>query len=398
MATIITGQRATSDLSSQRLKVDLADQIFLLDPNENPFVLISKQSGTVTAIQPKHSWLEDVLQPEKDQVNFDTGYTSVKTAITVDNVSYFAVDDLVQVFDSYEIMRVSAKSSDGIVEFERNWPGVSSGETGFPTALVDNDWLIIMNNVIEEGDTAPSAKTTQETQVDNFTQIIRTPFELTETQIASLMHAEQDLPYQTRKNGIEHARQIEYGFIWGIPNGTNTGDNSKPKRSMGGLWWYLKENAPAANIVSQTELTLAEFNEWVRNCFRYGSKRKVMFASPLILSAIEHWGQIKLQTRPSDKTFGIDTVTWVSPHGTISIVNHKLLEGPNPGTAGSWAFMVDMEMVKYVPLSTRDTKLLTGRQENDRDTNEAEYLTECCLQIANPEKHGVLYNVTSFAA
>ena len=397
MATIISGMRVTTSLSTQRLKVDISKQIALLDPNENPMTLLSKQVGTVVAIQPKHSHLEDILQPEKDTINFSTGYATDDVSIVVDNGTYFAVGDLVQVFDSYEIMKVTAISTNTLT-VTRNNPGVSSGETGFPTALEDGDWLVILGNAIEEGATAPTAKTTKETQVDNFTQIIRTPYELSETEIASLMEAEQDLPYQTRKNGIEHARQIEYFFFWGIPNGTNTGTNSRPERSMGGLWWFLKENAPADNIVSQSELTLAEFNDWVRACFRYGSKRKFLFAAPIILSAIENWGQIKLQTRPSDKTFGIDTMTWVSPHGQISIVNHKLLEGPEPGTAGAWAFMVDMESIKYVPLKGRDTALLTGRQANDQDSQEAEYLTECCLEIKNPEKHGVLYNVTSFAA
>lgn len=397
MPTIITGMRATGDLTAQRLRVDIAEGIALLDPNENPFVLLSKKVGTRTAKQPKVSHYEDVLQPETDQINFNTGYTSVKTAITVDNGSYFAVDDLVQVFDSYEIMRVSGAAVANVVEFERNWPGVSSGETGFPTALVDDDWLTILGNVNEEGATAPVAKSTQETQIDNYTQIIRSPFELTETELNSLMEGEQDLPYQTRKKGIEHARQMEYFFFWGIPNSSNTGSNSKAKRSMGGLWWFLKENAPAGNLQSQADITQAEFLEWLRNCFRYGSSRKVLFACPIVLSAIENWGLAKLDLRPSDKTFGINTSTWLSPHGMLAIINHKMLEGPNPGTAGGWAFIVDMNSVQYVALRNRNTKLLTGRQANDQDSQEAEYLTECSLTVKNPEKHGVLYNVTSFS-
>lgn len=397
MATIVSGARSTTDLSTYRLRVDLADRISLLDPNVNPMTLLSKKVGKVTATQPKHSWLEDELRPEVDQINYTTAYASTATALTVDNYSYFAAGDLWQVFDSYEIMLVVSASSDGIVNFTRNWTSRSAGETGIGTALADNDYLIRIGNVNEEGATSPASVTVQETQVDNYTQIFRTPYELTETELNSLMHGDQDLPYQTKKKGIEHARSIEYAFIWGLPRVT-TGSNSKPMRSMGGAWWFLKENAPSGNLASQAEITKAEFLTWLRNCFRYGSSRKVLYACPLILSAIESWGLADLQTRSSDKTYGIAITNWTSPHGEVAIINHKMLEGPAPGTAGGWAFLLDMEQVKYVALRNRDTKLLTNRQANDADSYKAEYLTECSMEIKLPKHHGVLYNVTSFAA
>ena len=397
MPTMVSGIRATSDLSTYRLRVDLADKISLLNPNANPFVLLSKKVGKVTATQPKHSWLEDELRPDKDQINYTTAYSSVASALTVDHGSYFAAGDLVQVFDHYEILKVLEVSSN-ILYVTRNWPGVASTATGYNAALADNDWLIRLGNVNEEGATAPSSVTTTETQVDNYTQIFRTPFELTETELNSLMHGDADLPYQTRKKGIEHARDIEKTFFWGIPSSANTGASSKPQRSMGGLWYFLKENAPAANIVSQAEITKAEFLDFIRNGFRYGSSRKVLFACPLVMSAIESWGLADLITKSSDKTYGISISNWVSPHGEIALINHKLLEGPNPGTAGGWNFLLDMEQVKYVALRNRDTKLLTNRQAPDQDSYEAEYLTEASLEVKLPEHHAVLYNVTSFAA
>lgn len=212
------------------------------------------------------------------------------------------------------------------------------------------------------------------------------------------MLGEQDLPYQTRKKGIEHAREIEHSFFWGLPSYANVGANGKPKRTMGGLWWFLKQNAPAANLASQAEITSAEFLAWLRAGFRYGSQKKVLFACPLVLSAIESWGYAKLNTFTTDSQFGINITKWVSPHGQIAIINHKMLEGPNPGTAGGWAFLLDMENIKYVHLRNRDTKLVTGIQDNDADEYAAQYLTECSMQVKLPETHGVLYNVTSFAA
>lgn len=396
MATTITALRSTADLSTQRLVVDIADKIALLDPNENPMTLLSKRIGKRVAKQPKVSWLEDVLQPEIDAVNYSTGYASDATGIVVDNSAYFAVGDIVQVFDSYELMKVTSVGTNyiGVV---RNYPGVGASVTGYNTALVDNDWLIRMGNANEEGATAPTARSTKETQVDNYTQIFRDPFELTETELNSLMHADQDLPYQIRKRGIEHMRAIEYATWFGIPSAA-TGSGGKPARTMGGIWYYMKENASAARVVSNATPSKAEFLAWIRDGFRYGSRNKVLFACPILMSAFEAWGIADLQTRPSDGTYGINITRWVSPHGNIAIVNHKMLEGPNPGTVGGWAFLLDMEKIRYVALRNRDTKLLTGRQANDQDSYEAEYLTECSLEFKNPECHSVLYGITGWDA
>jgi hypothetical protein len=387
--------KATGDLSTNRLVLDIADGIALLDPNENPFTLMTRKVGKRVAKQPKVSWLEDELQPEVDQVSVATN--SVQKSIEVKNTTYFAIGDLVQVYDSYEVMYVQSVTATAIV-VSRNYPNVGASSTGIKTDLEADDYLTILGNANEEGAAAPAAKHTVEVQVDNYTQIIRTPFELTETELNSLMHGEQDLPYETHKKAIEHARKIEYNAIWGLPSAAGVGSASKAMRTMGGLWWYLKENAATGNLANQSELTEDEFLAWIRNCFRYGSGRKVMFSCPLILSAIEKWGLAKLQTRSSDSTYGINISRWISPHGEIAIVNHKMLEGPAVATAGGWAFLLDMSKVKYVHLRNRDTKLKTNIQEPSEDRYEAEYLSEVSLQIKNPNCHGAIYNVTSFAA
>jgi hypothetical protein len=42
----------------------------------------------------------------------------------------------------------------------------------------------------------------------------------------------------------------------------------------------------------------------------------------------------------------------------------------------------------------RDTKLLEGRQANDADKIEDEYLTEACPVVHNEQKHALLKGVT----
>jgi hypothetical protein len=365
---------------------------------------VSKKVGTVAAKQPKHSWLEDVLQPEVDQVNLGGGYTSVATGVVVDNISYYAVGDLVRVARTNEVVKVTDKSAVGsaFIVVARNYPGVGSTATGYNVALVDNDYLQIFSNVNEEGATSPTAKSTVEVQYDNYTQIVRTVFDVTETERNSLMNGEQDLPFQTRKKGIEHSRKLEYMFKFGLP-GVLTGTNGKPERTAAGCWWFIKQYAPAAQVVTQAILTEGEFNDWLRACFRYGSAQKMLYAAPLILSAIEKWGMAKLNLMTGNSTYGLNITKWVSPHGTLGIVNDKMLEGPDASTnaaigGGAMAFILDMKDVKYVPLRNRDTKLKTDIQANDADKYTCEYITEATMEIKLAADHGVLYGVTSFAA
>ncbi len=394
--TIVSSFKATSDLSTNRLRVDIGDKITLLDINENPATFVSQRVNVKKAKQPKVSWLEDVYRPDTDQINFSTGYVSTKTAITVDNYSYYNVGDLWMHEISREILYVNSVSSDSIVNFTRNFPSVSSGETGYPGSLADNDYLVLLSNASEEGSSAPTAHMTQETQVDNYCQIVKTTFELTETEMASLHEAEAELPYQARKKGREHAHELERLFWWGIPSQSATGDNGKYIRTTGGVYWYIKENAPSGNVNTSSDITEDEFLTWVRNCFRYGSPRKWLFGCPILMSAFEKWGLGKLNLNPNDHTGGLVFNKWQSKHGELIIVNHKMLEGPVPGTRPGFAFILDMDKVKFRPL--RNTRMETNIQDNDEDRYEAQYLTEFSLEVREPSSHGVMNNILTFSA
>ncbi len=395
MPTIITTPHSTSDLTSKRLVIDIADRISLLDINENPATFVIREIGSKKAKQPTVSWDTDEYRPDKTQINKAAGYLSTDTSLIVDNGDYAKAGDLWRVFDSYEIMYVQEVTGDTWTVI-RNFPGAASGTPGAPTALVDNDWLEFVGNVFSEGGRSPDSMMTQEVQHDNYCQIIKTPFELTETELASLFNTEAQLPYETRKKAMEHQHVKERLTFWGLPSATQTGTNGKLMRTLGGAYYWIKTYAPSGNVASQAEITQAEFLEWLRNCFRYGSGIKFLFACPIVLSALEHWGLAKFEHGPGNTRMGVNVTEWISPHGLIHIVNHKMLEGPNPGTVGGWAFLLDMDEIEYRPL--RDTRLETNIQDNDEDTYKAQYLTEFSLTFGNSSKHGVLKDVTSFGS
>lgn len=392
MPTMITAPHAVEDLTSGRLQIDIKNKIHLLDPNDTPATFVSKMVSTRKAKQPVVSWDTDEYRPSKDQVS--GAHLVGATDPNVDNPSYFQTGDLWRVFDSLEIIYIVEGGSNPLTVI-RNFPGVAAGGIGAPTALADDDWLELMGNVSGEGSLSPEAVMTQEVQHDNYCEITKTPFELTETEVASLYNTEAPLPYNIRKYAREHLFAMERKFFWGIPSASQAGTNGKLIRTMGGAYYWIASFAPSANIISQADLTEAEFLEGVRNSFRYGTGTKFMFAAPLFHSAFEHWGWAKTELRPTDKKGGIALTMWQSPHGLIHLVNHKMLEGPNVGTAGGWAFLLDMEEIESVPL--RDTRFLTGIQPNDADYRKAQYLTEGSSTWGQMETHAVYKDVTSFS-
>ncbi len=398
--------RGTGNLEGSRVILDIADGIFLLEPNANPFTLISRKVGKKTSHSIKHSWYADELNPEI--VTVSTVSTTGDTTIvleTGDGVNV-AERDILFVHDSIESILVDSISTDTIT-VRRDWGQNESGNEGwsaYATTIAKGDTLIIGGNAMAEGSTAPSLRATLEVLRNNFCQGMRGPFDITEETLNSLLYGEQQLPYQTRKNGIEFGRKMEWINLFGKPyigdrlSEVASAANAVPA-TAGGIIHYIRENAPAANKVSQTELTKAEFLLWIRDCFAFGDTRnRFLFVSPLIASAIEFWGLADLQTRPTDETYGINTSTWISPHGQLSIVIHKML-GARATGQGNWALLLDMGMIKQVVMRNMDLRLVQNIQANDAMTRKDELRISQCIEIkGSAGNHGYLQDVTSFAA
>ena len=131
---------------------------------------------------------------------------------------------------------------------------------------------------------------------------------------------------------------------------------------------------------------------FLRTGFRYGSKNKVLLASPVVASAINGFPSTNV-VRPSTglKSWGNAILNYISPFGEVDImIEPSLLDSAN---LKAYAFLIDMDHVYYAYL--RDTKLLTDRQAPDVDALIDEYLTEACFVFTNEKTHAILTGVTS---
>lgn len=408
MANIIT-TRATNDWSSNREELDFAEGIALLNPNENPLTLMTMKFKKKTSGNIKHSWLYDELVPETDTADTTTACVTAGVTLFVDNPTYFAPGDVVRVNRSNETVLVTAVSTAASsLTITRDYGKTGGAYTALATSFADEDYLTIIGNAFMQGHELPQSKSTLEIQMDNYCQEQRTPFELTEVAQKSKVRGAADWPWQMKKGGITHQRKQEFQHFWGHPDpGTGTisasGTGNATPAVAGGLWHYLVGGTSIAGtgsdrLVSQAEITQTEFLDFLEPAFEYGSQEKVMFCSPVLRSALDYWGISKLQTFSEKTLYGMNVAKWVSSHGTIVFITHKMLK--DPGDDGAYNFLVDMDDVSIVYFTGGSTEIreLDPYKASGKTIRQAEYMTTSCLEVRVPKKHACLYGVKTYAA
>ena len=254
-------------------------------------------------------------------------------------------------------------------------------------SISDNAYLLNMGAAEMEGDVSPEAKATVTVTKENYLQILRTPVHVTKTLDNVRLYGGRERNRQRRKAGAKHARLWEQIALHGEKAISTSG--SQPVRSAGGLDEHITTNVLAAG----GPLTESQFIDFIGDCMRFsvsGSKRrKGLLASRELLSTISSWGNHKLRTNSgASKTYGIEVTTYVSPHGTLDIIPHKLLED---GYAG-YGYIVDWDGIWYRP--GRRTELHTNIQQPGEDAFKDEYFTEASFSFALEKAFGKITGVT----
>jgi len=384
------GIRGTLNLGVTR-KYDVADVISLLDVARYPMLAILTNAGKdpVTkqgealkkkeTTDPEFKWFEDKFGAREDII---AASQSGATTLVVTNGAYFSIGDVLLCVKSTqgtnnptgEVMLVTNVATNTLTLVRQ--VGDASLGGGL---LQQNDVIWIIGNANEEGAGLREIKATTVAEALNYCQIFRTTIGLTETaRNTQGWTKESDFDYQTRKKGIEHLVDIERAFMFGKKELITSGVH--PKRFTGGAFQRI------AQVVSNIA-TRDDFNGYLRTLFAHGNTEKYLFSSGYVVDKIGNFAHDKLQVVQGEKTFGLSIIKYLSPHGTLNIIKHDLLTGDLYGKS---AVGVDMEALTFRYLSNRDTKLLTNRQAAGEDSNVNEYLTECGLQLEQPERHAVV--------
>lgn len=395
VATSIRGAQTTATVNTSQHERDVQRRLRYLNPSAAPFTLVLSAQSSVPAENFKFEWAEKGgdhagagFAPAWDGINAGGGYTAGDTDMIVDNSEYFRVNDLIKFPRTGEIARVSAvdTSTDTLTV-------VRSVGTTAAAALVDNDDIVILGTAFAEGADVGSPHDFQESWKYNYTEIKRTAFGASRTQQQTANYLGNNRKRQAMEAGIRHKIDLERAFLFGERE-RDTTVTTAPRNVTGGVLYFATENN-----VSMGTLTEAEVWASCANVFAHtaGSDARTLYGSGLVISTIDLLAGARLQTVPSDKTYGIAVNQWITSHGRLNIVKHRLLEDGTTasGTTDGWgghALLLDMSQLKYRPM--QNTQLLKNRQGNGIDGYVDEYLTECGLEFSNPKLHGVWTGVT----
>ena len=256
----------------------------------------------------------------------------------------------------------------------------------------------------------------------NYTQIVRTGFEVTGTGLKPGQRFDDEgiMGENALENGRRHMEAMEANVFWGhMGEQIVTNDKGKevPERTLGGLDYFinqyelgntdnggrfdyrpngdditgsnwLTEERKRSAIVNGS-ITKAQWNTMMERAFFDTDDtgyEKLCLCDMGFISVFNEFLDNKIPQRRdlfNNGKAGFNFFSWESPFGIVHFKTHPLFNS-HQITRGS-GYIIDVGNLKYQHLNDRDTKLRENIQDNDTDAREDEWFTEHTLELKRPE-------------
>lgn len=378
--TIQSGLRDPNSTQSARIKIDMADEIFLYMPSAAPLTALTSKFRKKRKVE---NYRFDIL--EKDEFPRSLVVSGAQTAgdtaleVATGHGDRAAAGYILLNTRTREQVRVSSVSTDTLTVVR----AIGTGNS----AMLDGDTLVFLRSVSEDGSDIGTLKSVKETNIYNYTEIMRRPFGWTRRQAGMGMYGGRDPQTERKWQGIEHEKDKENMFYFGRRY-SRTGSGGKLETYSGGLEHFITSNIWDLNGIKPTERAWIEFMEeamrWGMGGNQSGSGTKYLFASSRWCSEMNSWALDKLEYRPMDTVLGIKAMEYQSPHGKIMVIKSPILDYAHQ----DYAFLVDLNHVRYTYFD--DTSLLKDREANGIDGVEEEFLSDIGLEVTIESSHALL--------
>lgn len=272
--------------------------------------------------------------------------------------------------------------------------------------LSDCDRILVIGNINPEMGAMPDAIAYDPTKYYNYTQIFRTPLEISRTAKKTRLRT-GDAYREAKRETLElHGIEIEKSLIWGIMT-EGVGDNGKPERTTHGLINFIKSNTAAGAIVTDftTETDTAFTDkywvdageEWLdyylEQVFRHGGAERDAFCGSGVILALNKLvkNNANYQVRSGEKRYGMAVTEFETPFGIIYFKRHPLFS--YEATDRNTLVIFDGDDIKYRYI-TDTTFFGEGEKQNTGKTRydgtAEEYLTEAGLEFHFPQKCAIM--------
>lgn len=382
----LPGMKSTSDFATDERPKNFREGILRLTPRNNtPLFALTAAMRSESTDDPEFAWWEEPLQMYAFTVSADVNNSTTTIPLTSGGLMLKPGDTL-RVDASGEVLRVASIVSDTSITVQTRGsvgPGGTPAGTAASITAATNAKLLYIGSAYREGAPRSIGHSINPTKKRNYTQIFRTPVEWTRTAMQTRLrtgNAQKEDRFRTLN---KHAMGIERAMFLGTAY--ETLENGQPLRFTGGLLNFI----PSSNVATVTSagVDLDELESYFASIFAYGSGEKVAWGSIKTLTIIQQIlrknGQITFGPS-SEKEYGMNVRRIYTPAGTLTFMEHPLF-----GQAGQFLaedlLIMDTARLRYRYLTGADTQLLKDREDRGQDGKAEEYLTECGLEVQNPE-------------
>tara|TARA_X000000950_G_scaffold68618_1_gene84824 strand:- start:8956 stop:10143 length:1188 start_codon:yes stop_codon:yes gene_type:complete len=388
----IQGLRGTGEFNSDFRPKNYRELFTLLEPNGNaPLNALLAMGSSESSDDPEYKNFRDELPDRKMKVNGAVASTST-TTITIDasDDNKFAIAGSIVVnSETGEVMHVTADTTGTTLTVARNI-GATSHQ------IADDAELFIAGFAAAEGANSPTAISFDATVANNYCQIFRTAFQVSNTLQSTYLRTGDKLDEAMTKALKLHMSDIERAMFFGMKHEDAT-TASQPTRFTGGLCNSL------TNVVDITssyasyggsaagQMTEAGFDDLlISSVFKYGSKQKIAFVGETVANQLQQIGKDRWKPTQYDSAYGVNLTQYQTFAGDLMVHLHpQFRQVPGMKTA---MIIIDFPYLSYRYLEGRDTQLLENRQAPDADSTKHEYLTECGLELLQDKVHSYIKN------
>lgn len=426
------GMRGTGDWATDQRPKNWREGILYLYPNGMaPLTALLSKMGNEKVDDPQYYWWTKMLASQSATITAGQIWTNVAldaavgdasvagatvyVQMTAANVAQFRVGHQVLLRDSSDYtVDVNGKVTAVITNGASSYLAVyllEADDNSTTHGLSDVDTVLINGNINAEGASMPEAISYDPLKWNNYTQIFRTPLEITRTARLTRLRT-GDAYKELKREALElHSIEMERAFMWGIAT-ENTGSNGKPERTTMGLVPAINGAGTPAGGTSGTvdaynlntdysgQTWLAGGEDWLDEqleiMFRYGQRDKLAFVGSGALLGInrlvKNVGQFNFN--PATKAYGIKVVEWTTPFGMINLMTHPLFS--YDATTRNSMVIFEPKNLKYRFIT--DTTFYDEKEKQNTgwtrtDGTKEEFLTECGLEYHHPAGWGYLNGV-----
>ncbi len=427
MATGFLGMRGTGDWATDQRPLAWRKEILRLFPNGRaPLTAIMGQTKGERVTDPQFHWWTKSLPGQAGAITniytdlaMAVAYVANGTAgddlyvkMAAATIAEIRVGHQVLLRDASDLTvdvnaKVIDRSSNGASSYAKvrlleDDDNSSSGD------LSDADRIMVVGNINSEGAAMPDAITYDPTKWYNYTQIFRTPLDITRTaRLTSLRTG--DAYTEAKREILElHSIEMEKAFLFGIPT-EGTGDNGKKERSTLGLIPAIKggytghggDAGTTSDYPSESgwsgQTWLQGGEDWldtqIGTMMAYGNREKVAFCGSGALTQInklvKNGGDHTFT--PATKAYGIQVTEWRTVHGVINIIEHPLFSYETTMTNTMVIYEPENFKWRYITDTTfHDDPDKKNSGWTRRDGTKEEYLTEGGIEYHLPIGWGYL--------